>query len=364
MSDNARFPVRNRTRHGRHGSLSNPVPGSVVVGVPVRNEAALLPRFLRAIAEQRDAPDLILCIAFDGCDDDSAAIVEAARADLPFEIRTVTLERAEPNAGRARRYAMELALTNAADDDTILLSTDADTLPAEDWLAANVAALAEADVVTGQILRDPAVPSTAQDRVEAYYDGLFRLRRVIDPVPWEAPRTHHYTSAASLALRAGVYRALGGFDAIPSAEDARLIDRAYLAGLRVRRDADVRVTTSSRRHGRARDGLADHLRRLDEAGAGVGGGAMMAHPEDVVWRYVGHSTAREGWYDPETHGPELARQLGCALADMIQIGLDAPNAEAFANRIVPEIPGGERLVTIDVAEASLDVLEDVWGPTA
>lgn len=328
--------------------------GPVIVGVPVRDEAALLPGFLDALAAQRDAPPFTLCIALDGCTDDSAAVIEARRAALPYDVVTVAIARGEPNAGRARWHAMELACAQSPRGDAILLSTDADSVPDRDWLRANVAALALADLVTGRIVRDAACPSPVQDRIEAYYDALFALRRRIDPVPWEAARTHHYTAAASLALRAGTYRALGTFDCVAAAEDARLVDRARWAGYRVRQDAAIRVTTSSRRHGRTTDGLADHLRRLD-AGDDA---ATMAHPADVAWRYRGHAAARTAWPAMPVASERLAPVLGRSAEDIRRIAADAVNAEAFAMRVVPEIPGGERQVPLDVAERALAALED------
>ena len=320
----------------------------VIVAVPVRDEAARLPSFLTALAEQTVPPDL-LCIAFDGCSDDSADVVAAQADALPFAIRSTTLDRADPNAGRARRAAMALADSANA----ILISTDADTTPDRDWIAANRAALAFADIATGRVVRDAEYPSLLQDRVEAYYDALFALRRRIDPVGWEAPATHHYTSAASLALRADTYRALDGFEPRPAAEDARLIDRAHAGGHRVRRDAAIRVTTSSRRHGRTAEGLADHLRRLDDGTGQVG----MAHPADVVWRYRGHAAARAAFPDLASHIDTLAARLGLSRDYVREVAAGSINVEAFAMRIVPVIPGGERFVSLDMAERALAVLD-------
>ena len=319
--------------------------------VPVRDEAAHLPRFLDALAGQTNR-SFVVCILFDGCTDGSDAIVAARKAGLPFSLRTAYLERGAPNAGRARRAAMELGLSDDAEDG-IILSTDADSVPACDWLAANVAALRVADVATGRIMRDTAYVSPVQDRVESYYDALFRLRRAIDPVPWEARDPHHYTSGASMAFRVAAYRSLGGFEPVAAAEDARIVDAAHRDGLRVRRDGAIRVETSSRLAGRAVDGLADHLRRLGEPAAPS---PRMAHPADAAWRYAGHAAARAAWDRLPADLAALGARFGIDGEAIERIAKTAPNAEAFATRIVPDVPGGERIVGLDEAERALTEL--------
>ncbi len=333
-------------------------PDPVMVCVPVRDEVALLPRFLDALAVQ-DRQAFTLCILFDGCTDQSAAVVAARVASLPFAILTVHAERGAPNAGRARRAAMAIALEAMPDDGGMIVSTDADSVPAPDWLSTNADGLTKADVVAGQIVRRGGDASPLQDRIEVYYDGLFALRRMIDPVPWEAPHVHHYTSGASLAFRTAAYRDLGGFEPLPSAEDARIVDRAHQMGLRVRRDAAVRVDTSARRVGRAVGGLADHLRRID-AGANQ---ITMAHPADMVWRYRRQAAARAAWSQPGSL-PALAADLGCSLRHVERAAAQAKNAEAFAMQLVPGIPGGERVVPLDIAEAAIRRLQTDWRKQA
>lgn len=319
----------------------------IAVCVPVRDEAERLPRFLAAMAAQDDR-DLTLCMLLDNCTDASAAVIAAWSPRLRFPVIVRSAAGGDPNAGRARRAAMALGEA-ALGGRGAIISTDADSAPAADWLAATRVALAQADVVAGRIVRRPAAPTPVQDRVEDYYDRLFALRRTLDPVAWEAPSTHHYTSGASLAFRAQAYAALGGFEGVASGEDARIVDAAHHAGLRVRRDATVAVETSSRRCGRAKGGLADHLRALDQ------GAAMpaMAHPADCAWRYRMHAAARAAFgHDVAA----LAGRLSRPHAEVIAIAGRAPNAEAFAMRVVPDVPGGERIVTLDLAEQALATL--------
>ena len=324
----------------------------VAVCVPVRDEAVLLPRLLAALAAQDVARDVhvTLCFALDACTDASAAIVASAADAFAYPVRSVALPPAEPNAGRARRAA--LALGQRAAPGAALLTTDADSVPARDWIAANLRALDAADVVAGRIARDGVFADAMQDRLERYYDALYAARRFIDPVPWEAPATHHCAAGASLAFRASAYAALGGFAEIRSGEDALIVDEAHRAGLRVRRDAAVRVETSSRRTGRAVGGLADHLRQL--ADWPTRDAIRVSHPERAAWQYAGHAAARRafGRLDEATLAT-LAAKIAREPASVRETAAASPNAEAFAMRVVPGHPAGERPVGLDEAELAL-----------
>lgn len=324
----------------------------IAIAVPVRNEAERLPSMLHALARQVSAPAFTLCLFFDGCDDGSMELAVDLASRLPYPIRIDHCQNGDPpNAGLARGRAVAIAL--AAAPDGILLTTDADSAPAPDWIAANLAALPDADIVAGRILRGPGRSSRKQDRIEAYYHRLHALRRSIDPVAWEEDATHHWTSGASLALRSATYRALGGFAPMANGEDAAFCDGAARAGYRVRRDARVIVRTSARRRGRADQGFAAGLAALD------GGDAlpMTAHPEDEAWRFRRQAEARVD-YGSGDHGA-LAGRLGLPPAEVEQVARECRNGEAFAARIVGDPPGGLRQVSLPHAEALLSALEQV-----
>ncbi len=328
----------------------------IAVCVPVRNEAACLPALLDALDRQQ-APGgaFTACFFFDGCADGSADLVRA-RAEAPrFAVRLAEGGGGAPNAGRARAAALAMGLAALGGTDGILLTTDADGMPADDWIARSRAALDVADVVAGRIARQPYPPSPVQDRLEAYYDRLHAFRRQLDPVPWEAPATHHYTGGANLGFRASAYRALGGFLPLPAGEDARIVDDAGRLGLRVRRDAASVVHTSPRRQGRAAGGLADMLRQLDIGDAPP----RVGHPADAAWQYRAQARARLAYADGRPGG--VAGLLGLTPDHCIGVARDCGNAEAFAMRIVPAPPGGGRQLGLDAAEAVLAELLGVFA---
>lgn len=325
--------------------------------MPIRNERAVLPALLAALRDQRGLADVrvTLCCFFDGCDDGSEAVVRAEAGGLALHNRAGP-RHADANAGRARGAAMALGLEALGDGGGVLLSTDADSRPAPDWIARALTSLETCDVVAGLIRPDGGSADPAHDRLEAFYDRLYAHRRALDPVPWEPAPGHHYTGGANLAFRAQSYRALGGFRPLPSAEDAVLVDDAGRAGLRVRRDRSVGVFTSTRRDGRAPDGLAAWLRLHDALG---GAALQVGDPRAADWQYLRHAAARAAFARLPERGAaaELGRLLALGADHVIGVARDCPNGEAFAMRIVPAAPEAGRLMPLAEAERILADLE-------
>lgn len=346
-----------RYRRSRYARLSS---GAIAICIPARDEAERLPRLFDALERLIVPADasVFVSLLLDGCEDTSAALAAIYRARSRHRVSVTSVDRETSNAGRARDRAMRCGI-DAAGRDAILLTTDADSVPAHDWLIAMVAGLDHADLVTGDVVRTGHGAMPEQDRIEEYYARLFTLRRQVDPVPWEAPQTHHHASGANMALRATTYLAMGGFAQVERGEDARLVDDAARAGLRVRRDAASVVQTSDRRIGRARGGLATVLREIDRRGLD---GVSVAHPADQLWQYRMQGLARASF--AVTAFEPLAARLGLTHDHVIGVARDCPNAEAFAMRVVPVPPGGMRHVPFVTAEATLGVLTATVGEAA
>lgn len=301
--------------------------------------------------------DIRLCFYLDGCEDGSERLLRAAAAHSCFLIEIVRGRREnDPNAGRARQAAVAMGVDRLAGRDGLLLTTDADSRPAQDWVVAVAKALVVADVVAGRIVRHRAAADPGQSRIELYYDRLFAFRRRLDPVPWEANDTHHFGGGANIAVRASVYRTIGGFRPLPHAEDATFLDDAARAGFRVRRDAGMVVETSSRRCGRAKSGLASALRSIDDGCA-----QQVAHPLTVAWQSRAHAAARSVFatIDRTSDRAALGRLVDLTADHVLGVARDCPNAEAFAMRIVPACPTHREPVPLAVAEIALAELEAV-----
>ena len=157
-----------------------------------------------------------------------------------------------------------------------------------------------------------------------------------------------------MALAASVYRAIGGFRALPSGEDAALLDDAARAGFRVRRDAAMVVDTSSRRTGRAPGGLASALLELDG-----GQPPMVPHPDAASWQWQEHAAARHAFANIQRADvrSSLGNRLNLTADHVLGVARDCPNAEAFAMRIVPSADPPSEVVGLAIAEQALARLE-------
>lgn len=333
------------------GALEAPV----AVCVPVRDEARRLPALVAALAAQTDAGDFRLCLVFDGDEPLLRTRVshEARVKGLALACRSIARGRT-PNAGRARRAALALGLEAVAGrSDALLLTTDADSVPAPDWIATSQAALAEADVVAGYVRRDNRPPLPIRDRLEAYLERLYDLERELDPIAYEPPRSHPGIGGASLGFRSDVYRALGGFSERPYEEDLEIVDAARRAGYRLRRDRAVRVTTSSRLFGRARCGLADDLRGQRAANELP----RVEHPVDAVARYRCSAAARRAFLAGASDAEltELATVLDVAHDELRRAVAAAPSADAFTLAVVSSAaePRDVDLATAEIELARL-----------
>ncbi|MGA8444467.1 MAG: glycosyltransferase [Roseiarcus sp.] len=259
------------------GLLSPTRPG-FVVAIPVRDEEERLPACLRALAQQRDRlgqsipPTLVRVVMFaNNCADQSADLARELGGRLSLDVRVVEarLPPSSAHAGAARRAVMDLAeawLEEGSERDGVILTTDADSQVAPDWIAENLAAFqAGAEAVLGRIDLDGEgkfLPEALHRRGEledAYERLLTELSWLLDPLghnPWP----HHATiSGASLGVTRTAYCRVGRLPRVPLGEDKALIALLSRQDARIRFCPTAQVITSGRTDGRAPGGVADTL---------------------------------------------------------------------------------------------------------
>jgi glucosyl-3-phosphoglycerate synthase len=232
-----------------------------IVVIPARDEEEHIGACLSALGAQTIPLDEFeVIVVLDHCGDRTAHVSE--RAARRFGLRLSLVDGPGDGAGAARRAGMDLAaerLLARGLEDGLIASTDADSRPAPDWLARQLAHVsAGARAIAGLIELDPVQardldPDVLRRREREAAERLERLREV-DP-----DATHHHFAGASLGVTAGVYRAVGGLEPLVALEDAAFAERLARRGVPVLRAADVRVRTSARANGRAARGLAVDL---------------------------------------------------------------------------------------------------------
>ena len=252
-----------------------------IVAVPVRDEADRLPALMKALDIQtwvtRTGEALPILFVLNNCRDDSAGVIKAVSArvsHLAVSIIDIHFPPERAHVGSARRLALDEALMRAG-LNSLLLTTDADAVPAPNWIDANLKAVADgADLVGGNIIGDrteeaalgPAFQRRARRHLQ-YAQLIDQLSALIDPVPHDPWQRHSDHTGASLAVRAEVYQALGGIPALPFQEDVAFVSAARRAGYRLCHPLDVQVMVSARLDGRAMGGMADCLKAWVDAAA-------------------------------------------------------------------------------------------------
>ena len=318
-----------------------------VVAVPAKDEAARLPRLIAALAAQRDLAGALLppgtvevVLLLNGGTDDSPAVARRLAAAYPhLPLRTLDVSEGIAHVGHARQRAMDLAfgrLLIAGRPAGLVLTTDADSRPAPDWVAQNEAEVARgAALVGGRVLLDPAERAALAPGVRALYllDVGYRrlLERLADrycPSPHDPFPRHHQHYGASLAITAAAYASAGGLPAVPSSEDVALMRAVEADGGRVRHSDRVRVFTSARRDGRAAGGLASAFQFWDRS---------VAEGQPVL-----------------VEAPWHAERRWAAVARAVDAGLPV----AAALRSAPDPPPPAAAVPIRDAVAGLRVLTD------
>jgi hypothetical protein len=329
-----------------------------VVAVPVRDEAVRVGACVLALAAQQDgagagldARAFEVLLLFNNCADESLRVACRAAAGTGLRLRclTATLPPAIAHVGWARRLAMEAAalrLGRAGDRHGVVLTTDADSEVAPDWVFQNLRAIdGGADLVAGAIEPDPLEFARLGDEVRRRHERLAHYRRLldrlthlIDPDPADPWPRHCDEPGASLAIRLETYRQIGGLLPQPWNEDRFLVRAVRRIDGRVRHAPEVRIRTSCRLDGRAAGGMAATLSRWKEAPDVADGIPAVA---SVVRALRLRALVREAHASRHaTAGrsrERLGRALGCAASEVRHL-LSGPSL----GLILEQVQGGPR----------------------
>lgn len=239
----------------------------VCVVVPARDEEDLIGKCLKALATQESVAhdEYEVLLVLDRCTDETEARAREIGAAHPA-LTLHMLDGPGEGSGPARRVGMDAAcarLLQVGRPGGLIACTDADTVVALDWLAAQLRAASQGARAIGgriELADDGSLPESAWRRhVE---QGRLRHERLLSE-PGLAGQTQHWQfSGASLALKAEVYREIGGLEPLTALEDENLESVLRHHDISIDRLLSVRVTTSPRLVGRAKQGLSYDLARI------------------------------------------------------------------------------------------------------
>lgn len=225
----------------------------VAVVVPAHDEEERIGDALRAIERSacRQPLTVEVVVVLDACTDRTAQVVRSRR---PEGVERHVVTTSVRCAASARHVGFGY-LERAARHDCAVLSTDADTVVAPDWIERHVAGLdAGLDALAGTVELD----GRAGERLD-----LRRWRLDYERL-FANDRRHPHVHAANLSVRLDVLRAVGGFGHRQRAEDIDLWDRLRRhPSVRIGSDHTLTVRTSHRLEGRVVGGFATALGRFD-----------------------------------------------------------------------------------------------------
>mgnify|MGYP003135193345 CR=1 FL=1 len=348
-----------------------------VVCVPARDEEERLPRLCRALARQVtldgqpfDTGAIALVLVLNNCRDgslDAARRAASMHRRLRVEVVEAELDAEAAHVGTARRIAMDTGaeiLRRHGKAGAALLTTDADAVPARNWVAANLAAIgAGADLVGGVLGHLPdearimpeAVVRTGR-LLRSYRAAIDRLEAVLDPLPYDPVPRHWDHTGASLAISAEAYRGVGGLPPLRCREDLALVAAVRRAGGRLRHCPAVRVMVSTRLVGRAAGGMADTLNGWARA-ATEGTPILVQDPASAESLFRARAAIRTLFHAARPAGPDavaqVARRTDVAPDALTAALAAAGSAGALVEALLPDTPDAPATVPLDGALRSL-----------
>lgn len=379
----------NEAEHSRHEEKRNvngtayalwhlaPLPHpalSIVVVVPVRNEAAGLAATLQSLASQQelsgapfDPAQFEVLLLANNCTDESANVARefaCAHPGLPLHVAEVHVPSADAHIGHVRRLLMDAAcnrLDIAGAVRGVVASTDGDTQVDRHWLAHTLQEFASGvDAVGGRIALDPRAPidrgTLRRQRCDAAYRlALARLESLLDPDPADPWPRHHQHFGASLAVSREAYLKVGGVPPVRYLEDEALVSALRRADMRVRHSPQVRVLTSPRCNGRAEVGLSWQLRQWS-ARQDCAAPMLVDDPDGIAAQISVRRQLRNTWRSGASSHWKLTASSVARCFDVSAHWLQAAAslAETFGAlwaEVTARGPSGERFPQVPVRQA-------------
>ena len=282
---------------------------------PARNEAPQLTRFFAPFLSQVDVAGTLLdletlelILLVNNSTDDSFEVAREfalAHPELALHLIEEEFAPCEADIGHVRRALMELAcsrLEQVGSPGSLILSTDADTEIAPDWIARNFQEIAHGVQAVGGLIRllpdsFAALPAeTQQMRTldDRYHTLMAWLEHACDPIPHDPWPRHYHHFGSSFAVTPAAYRSVGGIAPEPVLEDLAFYRRLLKHDLPFRHSPGVVVYTSARLSGRISVGLSEQLTRWTNSASNPAH-ALVERVIDLRHRFLMRKDFRELW---------------------------------------------------------------------
>ena len=227
----------------------------IAIIVPAHDEEALIEDCVQSLVIAAAHPDLDsevvqIIVVLDDCNDRTGMLARS------LGVKTIDVRL--KNVGFARQMGAKVALAHGA---RWLAFTDADSVVAPDWLAAQLAL--KADAVCGTVA------------VQNWGGYGERMRRHFQLTYTDADG-HSHIHGANLGVSAAAYTTAGGFLGLKSSEDVALVKALQASGANIAWSSAPRVVTSVRASYKAPSGFGETLARIEKLGQWVGGEVSLA----------------------------------------------------------------------------------------
>ncbi|MDE8344574.1 MAG: glycosyltransferase family 2 protein, partial [Acidocella sp.] len=239
---------------------------SLAVIIAAYNEESVLAATIRSLLAQSDPPDEII-VADDGSTDGTAALLSAQFALVPPAIGAISAVSAAvpglrwlraPRGGKARALNRAIALVGSA----LFLTVDADTILADDAIAAMRAAFASTPgLVAATGVLAPFCDGTLKGRFFEWFQTYEYVRNFLGRYAWGRMDSLLLISGAFAGFRTAPVIEVGGFDPDCMVEDYELIHRLRRFGYDQGRDWHSTVLGTARARTSAPAGMMAFLRQ-------------------------------------------------------------------------------------------------------
>lgn len=260
--------------------LSAPILPSieVTIVIPVKDEETYIQDLLKSLKNQVDLAGKkinynryeILILA-NNCTDDTVDLIKKFKLEnrkINLYLEEVVLETDQANIGFVRKALMDLAYTRlTTNGGGIMLTTDGDTIVANDWIYQNIAEIERgAEAVGGRILLKEEELADLDEATAFLHKNDEEYRLLIAELEATVLQNfdygkgcHHQNFNGSFAVTTECYRKSGGIPPVKHLEDCAFYDRLNEIDANVRHSHHVVVWTSARCIGRTDIGLSQQL---------------------------------------------------------------------------------------------------------